>query len=132
MKQHFSLPVVAAGGIMNGEQARQMMDFGAEAVQLGTAFVQCKSSNANDAYRKALLSKPLTQVSASISGRPARGIINHWHIDIDTNRLDVPAYILMIWPSSYMQQRPNMVIRVMARFGQVQMWRKFVRWKPLI
>ena len=93
MKQHFSLPVVAAGGIMNGEQARQMMDFGAEAVQLGTAFVQCKSSNANDAYRKALLSKPLTQVSASISGRPARGIINHWHIDIDTpDRLDVPAY----------------------------------------
>src|SRR5690606_39039019 len=70
-----------------------LMDFGADAVQLGPAFVQCKSSNANEAYRKALFSKPLTQVSASISGRPARGIINHWHIEVDTpDRLDVPAY----------------------------------------
>jgi nitronate monooxygenase len=93
LKQYCSLPVVAAGGIMNGQQARQMMDFGAEAVQLGTAFVQCKSSNANETYRKALLSKPLTQVSASISGRPARGIINRWHIEVDTpERLDVPTY----------------------------------------
>lgn len=93
IKQHVSLPIVAAGGIMDGHQARQMLNFGADAVQLGTAFVQCKSSNANEAYRKALLSKPLTQVSASISGRPARGIINHWHIEVDTpNRLDVPAY----------------------------------------
>lgn len=93
IKQHFSLPVVAAGGIMDGQQAHQMMELGAEAVQLGTAFVQCKSSNASDAYRRALLSKPLTQVSASISGRPARGIINHWHIEVDTpERLDVPAY----------------------------------------
>lgn len=93
IKQYCSLPIVAAGGIMDGYQARQMLDFGAEAVQLGTAFVQCKTSNANDAYRKALLSKPLTQVTASISGRPARGIINHWHRDIDTpDRLDVPGY----------------------------------------
>lgn len=93
LKQHVQLPIVAAGGIMEGMQARRMLNFGAEAVQLGTAFVQCKSSNANDAYRKALLSKPLTQVTASISGRPARGIINHWHTDIDTpERLDVPAY----------------------------------------
>ncbi|MBD8008737.1 MULTISPECIES: NAD(P)H-dependent flavin oxidoreductase [Acinetobacter] len=93
IRQHSSLPVVAAGGIMDGQQARLMLDFGAEAVQLGTAFVQCKSSNANEDYRKALLSKPLTQVSASISGRPARGIINHWHMEVDTpDRLDVPAY----------------------------------------
>ncbi|ANF81586.1 2-nitropropane dioxygenase [Acinetobacter sp. NCu2D-2] len=93
VKQYCSLPIVAAGGIMNGMQAREILDLGAEAVQLGTAFVQCKTSNANEYYRKALLSKPLTQVTASISGRPARGIINHWHTDIDTpNRLDAPAY----------------------------------------
>ncbi len=93
LKQHVQLPIVAAGGIMDGQQARRMLNFGAEAVQLGTAFVQCKTSNANPAYRKALLSKPLTQVTASISGRPARGIINHWHTNIDTpDRLQVPAY----------------------------------------
>ncbi len=116
---------------MTGEQARQMMDFGADAVQLGTAFVQCKSSNANDAYRKALFSKPLTQVSASISGRPARGIINHWHIEVDTpDRLDVPLiHILMIWPSNYMLLLPNMGIKVMVHSGQVRTWHRFVKWK---
>lgn len=83
LKQYCRLPIVAAGGIMNGHQAQLLMKLGAEAVQLGTAFVQCKSSNANAAYRKALFSKPITQISASISGRPARGLINHWHTQID-------------------------------------------------
>jgi nitronate monooxygenase len=92
-KKYCSIPVVAAGGIMNGQQARLMLQTGADAVQMGTAFVQCKSSAINDAYRKALFSKPATQITASISGRPARGIINHWHCDIDQpDRLAVPAY----------------------------------------
>ncbi len=83
IKQHCSLPVIAAGGIMNGQQAKAMMKTGADAVQLGTAFVQCQSSNANAAYRKALFEQPITQITASISGRPARGIINHWQLHID-------------------------------------------------
>ena len=87
------LPIVAAGGIMNGFQAKYLMNLGASAVQLGTAFVQCKSSSANPAYRKALLSKPLTQITSSISGRPARGIMNSWstYVDLPT-RVPVAPY----------------------------------------
>lgn len=81
--QNCTLPVIAAGGIMHGEHIKDMLNLGASAVQLGTAFVQCKTSSANPAYRQALLSQPITQVTASISGRPARGIINHWQTDID-------------------------------------------------
>jgi len=93
LKQYCKSPIIAAGGIMNGQQAKYALDLGADAVQLGTAFVQCKTSNAHDAYRKALFEQPLTQITASISGRPARGLINHWHKEIDTpNRLTVPAY----------------------------------------
>ncbi|WP_151804057.1 NAD(P)H-dependent flavin oxidoreductase [Acinetobacter bereziniae] len=93
IKKHCSLPVVAAGGIMNGQQAKAMLNLGADAVQMGTAFVQCKSSNANTAYRKALFDHPLTQITSSISGRPARGIINHWQTRIDqADRPDVAAY----------------------------------------
>ena len=92
-KKHCQLPIVAAGGIMSGQQAKVLLNHGADAVQLGTAFVQCKTSNANDAYRTALLNQPITQITASISGRPARGLINHWHTSIDTpNRPAVPAY----------------------------------------
>jgi nitronate monooxygenase len=72
---HCKLPVVAAGGIMNGDQAKSMLKLGAAAVQLGTAFVQCKSSSANAAYRKALFSQSITQISSSLSGRPARGLV---------------------------------------------------------
>lgn len=80
---HIQLPVVAAGGIMNGFQAQYLINHGAQAVQLGTAFVQCPSSSANSAYRDALFSKPITQVTSSISGRPARGIVNAWAMEID-------------------------------------------------
>lgn len=87
------LPVVAAGGIMNGFQAQYLINLGAAAVQFGTAFVQCKSSNANQAYRNALLSKPITQITTSISGRPARGIINDWAKLVDVaERPDAAAY----------------------------------------
>lgn len=93
IKLHCHLPVIAAGGIMNGQQARHLLHLGADAVQLGTAFVQCKTSNAHESYRQALFNQPFTQITASISGRPARGLMNHWHIDIDTpDRLAVPAY----------------------------------------
>ncbi|WP_130802085.1 NAD(P)H-dependent flavin oxidoreductase [Acinetobacter ihumii] len=91
--QHCQIPVIAAGGIMNGRQAKHMMNLGAQAVQLGTAFVQCKTSNANAAYRQALLNHPLTQITSSISGRPARGIMNHWQTQIDQpQRPTPPAY----------------------------------------
>lgn len=91
--KHCKLPVVAAGGIMNGAQARHMLSLGAAAVQLGTAFVQCRSSNASTEYRKALFNEPVTQISASLSGRPARGLLNHWHTQIDLpNRPPQPEY----------------------------------------
>lgn len=91
--QNCNLPVIAAGGIMNGFQAQYLMNLGASAVQLGTAFVQCKSSSANVAYRKALLTKPITQITSSISGRPARGILNDWAKLIDTpDRSSVAPY----------------------------------------
>ncbi|ENW19078.1 NAD(P)H-dependent flavin oxidoreductase [Acinetobacter haemolyticus] len=93
LTQHCSRPIIAAGGIMNGDQAKNMLKHGASAVQLGTAFVQCKSSSANAAYRKALFSQSITQISASLSGRPARGLLGTWHTQIDApNRPTVPAY----------------------------------------
>lgn len=93
LTQHCRCPIIAAGGIMNGAQAQKMLSLGASAVQLGTAFVQCKSSNANDAYRHALFHEQITQISASISGRPARGLFGHWHTQVDLpNRPTVAAY----------------------------------------
>lgn len=72
------LPVVAAGGIMDGAGIAAVLALGAAGAQLGTAFVACPESAAEPAYRAALLGEPAerTRVSAAISGRPARGVEN--------------------------------------------------------
>lgn len=73
-----TIPVIAAGGIMDGAGITAAMALGAAGAQLGTAFVSCPESAANAAYRAALASPHAgrTRVSPVISGRPARGIEN--------------------------------------------------------
>ncbi|WP_278976794.1 NAD(P)H-dependent flavin oxidoreductase [Oligella urethralis] len=79
LKKECSTPIIAAGGIMTGHEIRTMMAHGADAVQLGTAFILCPESSASTAYRRQLSAQarqnqPETVVSAAISGRPARGL----------------------------------------------------------
>ncbi len=84
--QRCSLPIIAAGGIMDGAGIRAVRRLGACAAQMGTAFVVCPESAANQAYRNALSSDAAlrTRFTTAISGRPARGISSRVHIDIDT------------------------------------------------
>ncbi|MGK5081169.1 NAD(P)H-dependent flavin oxidoreductase [Janthinobacterium sp. HLX7-2] len=73
-----TLPVIAAGGIMDGAGIRAALDLGAAGAQLGTAFILCPESAANAAYRENLQSDRAqhTRLTASLSGRLARGIVN--------------------------------------------------------
>lgn len=77
---HLSIPVIAAGGIMDGAGIARVLDQGAIAAQLGTAFVLCPESAANAAYRAMLSSAraATTQMTSVISGRPARGMANRF------------------------------------------------------
>lgn len=74
------LPVIAAGGIMDGKGIRAALDLGAVAAQLGTAFVACPETSADDAYRAALASDAArhTAMTQAISGRPARCLANRF------------------------------------------------------
>ncbi len=90
-----SLPVIAAGGIMDGKGIAAAMKLGASAVQMGTAFILSPESSANQAYRDALQSSRAlhTEVTDVISGRPARGLLNRWFTQVargDTS--DLPDY----------------------------------------
>lgn len=72
------LPVIASGGIMDGAGIAAVLALGAEAAQLGTAFVACPESSADAAYRAALTApqpRPTT-LTRAISGRAARGFTN--------------------------------------------------------
>ncbi|QEM82652.1 NAD(P)H-dependent flavin oxidoreductase [Halomonas binhaiensis] len=82
------LPVIAAGGIMDGQGIRSALALGAAAAQLGTAFILCPESAANEGYRANLKSPRAgeTRLTSALSGRPARGILNRFirHADSAT------------------------------------------------
>lgn len=89
------LPIVAAGGIMDGAGIAAVLALGAQAAQLGTAFVACPESAADAAYRQALLNQRTvtTAYSSAISGRLARGIFNRlMALGEDSNSPPVPDY----------------------------------------
>ena len=72
------VPVVAAGGIMDGAGIVAALALGAAAVQLGTAFLLCPEAGTAPAYRAALTSPEgrTTVITRAFSGRPARGVRN--------------------------------------------------------
>ncbi len=74
------LPIIAAGGIMNGRGIASVLSLGAQAAQLGTAFVACPESSADAGYRAALAGQGAyhTRMTRAISGRPARCLANRF------------------------------------------------------
>jgi nitronate monooxygenase len=74
------VPVLAAGGIMNGAGIRAALSLGAAGVQLGTAFLDCPEAGTSAAHRRALSSEAgrVTSITRGFSGRAARGIRNRF------------------------------------------------------
>jgi nitronate monooxygenase len=63
---------------MDGAGIAAMLDLGAVAAQLGTAFIACPESSADSHYRDALFgpAAAATEMTALISGRSARSLPN--------------------------------------------------------
>ncbi len=74
------LPVIAAGGIMDGEGIAAVLALGAQAAQLGTAFIPCPESGASRVHKDSLLNatEDETRVTEKFSGKPARGVANRF------------------------------------------------------
>lgn len=72
------IPVIAAGGIMDGRGLVAALVLGAQGVQMGTRFLTAIESGAHEAYKQALLesTEESTVITKVFSGRPARGIRN--------------------------------------------------------
>jgi nitronate monooxygenase len=78
LAKHCRIPIVAAGGIMNGAHIQNALAKGAQAAQLGTAFLCCDESGTPPSYRHYLLHKQdrPTTLTKTFSGRLARGLEN--------------------------------------------------------
>ncbi len=82
------VPVVAAGGIMDGRGIAAALALGAAGAQLGTAFLSCPESGAHELHKQALLegTEESTVVTPAFTGRPARGIRNRLVRELDPQR----------------------------------------------
>ena len=80
------VPVIASGGIMDGRGVAAALALGAEAAQLGTAFLTCDEAGVPAAYQQAILQagEDQTRITRAFSGRPARGIVNRLMDDLDS------------------------------------------------
>lgn len=75
-----TVPVVAAGGIMDGRGIAAALSLGAQGISLGTRFLVAKESGAFSAYKQRLLqsTEADTLITKVFTGRPARSIRNHF------------------------------------------------------
>ncbi|QTE35775.1 nitronate monooxygenase [Mucilaginibacter gossypii] len=76
IKEKVKVPVIAAGGIANGRGVAGALTLGADAVQIGTAFLAVDESGALPIHRQMLFSDAAkyTTLSRAFTGRLGRGI----------------------------------------------------------
>lgn len=74
------VPVVAAGGIMDGRGVAAALALGAQMASLGTAFLLCPEAGTSAPYRAALrqAQADATVITRAFSGRAARGLANRF------------------------------------------------------
>ena len=90
------VPVIAAGGIGNARGVIAALALGADAVQLGTAFLACEESGASPLHREALLGRAAgrTALTRGFTGRLARGIHNRLMEELNRNGTEILPYPL--------------------------------------
>jgi nitronate monooxygenase len=88
------LPVIAAGGIMDGAGIAAALMLGASAVQLGTAYLLCDEAVTHEAWRQAIAGAPddPTRLTCVFSGRYARGIENEFMRALEPVASEIPGY----------------------------------------
>jgi nitronate monooxygenase len=78
-----ALPLVASGGIATGAALAAVVCAGAEAAQIGTAFMLSPEAGTNPAHRAALKDGGDTALTRAFTGRLARGIRNGFMAEHD-------------------------------------------------
>jgi nitronate monooxygenase len=90
------LPLVAAGGIGDGRGVAAAFALGADAVQIGTAYLRAPEALSSSIHRAALAKArdDSTRLTNVFTGRPARGIVNRLVSELGPMCPDAPAFPL--------------------------------------
>ncbi len=101
------IPVIAAGGIADGAGIAAALSLGADAVKIGTAFLACQESGANNLHREMLFSPRAsdTVLSKAFSGRLARGVRNEFVDAMRPHEATLPPFPVQNWLTGLMRGR---------------------------
>ena len=72
------LPVVAAGGVVDGHDAHELLELGASSVAFGTVFLACPEAGTAPVHVHALTHRDRTVVTRAFTGRSARALATTW------------------------------------------------------
>ena len=92
LAERIAVPVIAAGGIVDGADIARALAAGASAVQLGTAFLGAAESSISAPFRALLGTEVTTEFTNLFSGREAQGIVNRLMRELGPIRGEVPAF----------------------------------------
>jgi nitronate monooxygenase len=102
VKGKTKIPIIAAGGIADAKGIRAALTLGADAVQIGTAFLVTDESNATPMHKAKLFSEEAknTVLSKSLTGRMGRMISNRISnaINYETEVLPFPLQTRLMGP----------------------------------
>lgn len=88
------MPVIAAGGIMDGRAIAAALMLGAQAVQMGTAFLVTAESKVHPMWKARIreAADTSTRTTKTFTGRSARGIVNDFMLRLGEHEDAVPPY----------------------------------------
>lgn len=88
------IPVLAAGGVMDGRGLAAALALGADGAQMGTAFLTCPESGAHPGYKEAILraAEDDTTLTRAFSGKLARGLRNRFTEEMADREGELPDY----------------------------------------
>ncbi|MFH6995026.1 NAD(P)H-dependent flavin oxidoreductase [Flavobacterium sp. FlaQc-48] len=103
LKEKVKTPIIAAGGIATGKGIAAALTLGADAAQVGTAFLVCDESNALPIHKEMLFSDAAkyTTLSRAFTGKLGRGLTSRLATEIlgkEENILPFPLQTTFIAP----------------------------------
>ncbi len=113
-------PVIAAGGIADGPGLRAALTLGAQAAQIGTAFLACEESGTTPEHRAILFGDKAqhTVLTRAFSGRLARGVRNRWTDEIAPRLEAIAPFPVQNW---FMAQLRPAAVKA-GRTDLVSLW----------
>lgn len=118
IREKVKIPVIAAGGIANGKGVAAALTLGADAAQIGTAFLVVDESNALPIHKEMLFSDAAkyTTLSRAYTGRLGRGITSRIAKEVIGKEADIlpfPLQTTLMSPlrkAAIDQQKWNMIL----------------------